>query len=64
MQLVIDFAYLISRESEVTRVPYWVEVISPSAFAYLKAMALSDDKPSRFFRLCRKNGAEALQVQK
>ena len=61
--VLFEFAHLVSQESDVSRVPYWVEVISPSAFAYLKAMALSDDKPNRLFRLCRMNGAEALQVQ-
>ncbi|MDE1311364.1 McrC family protein [Vibrio aestuarianus] len=60
---LFEFAHLVSQESEVSRIPYWVEVISPLAFSYLKAMALSDDKPNRLFRLCRKNGAEALQVQ-
>ncbi|TDE19926.1 restriction endonuclease [Vibrio owensii] len=60
---LFEFAYLVSQDSDVVRVPNELEVISPQAFDYLKAMALSSLDESRLFTICRKQGFEALQVQ-
>lgn len=60
---LFEFACLVSQDSGVVRVPNELEVVSPQAFDYLKAMALSSLDERRLFTLCRRQGVEALQVQ-
>ncbi len=60
---LFEYAYLVSEESGITPIPHEVEAISPLAFRYLKEMALGSGQDNRLFRLCKKLGAEALQVQ-
>ncbi|SPW29394.1 5-methylcytosine-specific restriction enzyme subunit McrC [Edwardsiella tarda] len=60
---LFEYAYLVSKESDITPTPHQVAVISAAAFAYLKKMALSSTKERQLFRLCSKYGVEALQAQ-
>lgn len=60
---LFEYCYLVSQESDVISKPYEVEVVTPAAFRYLKEIALGAGDDNRLFRLCRKQGAEALQVQ-
>ncbi len=60
---LFEHCYLVSQESDVIPKPNVVEVVAPVAFRYLKEIALGSGDDNRLFRLCRKQGVEALQVQ-
>ncbi|GAB6263391.1 McrC family protein [Photobacterium sp. R1] len=60
---LFEFSYLVSESSEVCREVNHVEPISPSAFVFLKQIALGSQEENKLFRLCKKSGVEALQVR-
>lgn len=60
---LFEFSYLVSESSDVCREVNHVEPIAPSAFVFLKQIALGSKEDNKLFRLCKKSGSEALQVR-